>query len=256
MRTRHRLSTGGEFTVRDQLVSRHVPGMKLIPQLLATVSLAITTTPLAAAAAPPAAGWPLQPRPEVVRGFELPAKPWLPGHRGIDLLGAPGQPVLAATSGTITYAGQLAGRGVVVVSNGARRTTYEPVVPAVTVGTAIQPGTVIAHLSAAGSHCSPRACLHWGLLQGKQYLNPLTLVPDRPVRLLPLTAEPTSRNPFSAAAPSPQTDARAGSDPPQPEVRSELSGSAPSPRGERTAAAVVATAAALTIAGGLMIRRH
>src|SRR6266540_173853 len=139
-RTGHRLSTGREFTVGDQVVRRHLAGMNLIPKLLATIALSLTTTPIASAAPPPPAAWPLQPRPEVVRGFELPAKPWLPGHRGIDLLGAPGQPVLAATSGTITYAGQLAGRGVVVVSSGARRTTYEPVVPVLAVGTAVQPG--------------------------------------------------------------------------------------------------------------------
>lgn len=132
--------------------------------------------------------WPLEPRPEIVRGFELPAKPWLPGHRGVDLAGRPGQPVLAATTGTVTYAGAVAGRGVVTVTTGAARTTYEPVVPEVTVGTAVQPGTVIGHLSAAASHCPPSTCLHWGYLRGKQYLNPLTLIPHRPVRLLPLAA--------------------------------------------------------------------
>ncbi|TCO40135.1 peptidase M23-like protein [Kribbella antiqua] len=199
--------------------------------------------------------WPLEPRPRVVHGFELPAKPWLPGHRGVDLAGSPGQPVRAATAGTITYAGQLAGRGVVVVTTGARRTTYEPIVPAVAVGAAVTPGTVIGRLSAAGSHCAPATCLHWGLLQGKQYLNPLTLLPDRPVRLLPLSAA-SPQPPLSAVPAWAQPEAPAGSDPPQPEVRSELSGSPPSPRGERTAAAVVGAAAVLTIAGGLMIRRH
>ena len=63
---------------------------------------------------------PLVPRPEVVRGFEPPQARWLPGHRGVDLAGSPGQPVLSATAGTITYAGQLAGRGVIVVSHGQR----------------------------------------------------------------------------------------------------------------------------------------
>ncbi|WP_344023290.1 M23 family metallopeptidase, partial [Kribbella jejuensis] len=139
-----------------------------------------------AAGAGPAADWPLQPRPDVVHGFELPAKPWLPGHRGVDLLGRPGQPVLAATPGTVTYAGPLAGRGIVTITYGARRTTYEPVVADVPVGTPVQPGTVIGHLSTAGSHCPPQPCLHWGLLQANQYLNPLSLLPHPPVRLLPL----------------------------------------------------------------------
>ncbi|WP_233712266.1 murein hydrolase activator EnvC family protein, partial [Kribbella turkmenica] len=132
---------------------------------------AATAVPAAAAADP--AVWPLTPRPAVVRAFDLPAEPWLPGHRGVDLSGSPGQPVRAATAGTITYAGQLAGRGVVVISTGPRRTTYEPVVPSVEVGTAVRPGSVIGRLSAAGSHCAPATCLHWGLIQGTQYQNPL-----------------------------------------------------------------------------------
>ena len=249
-RTGHRLSTGREFTVGDQVVRRHLAGMNLIPKLLATIALSLTTTPIASAAPPPPAAWPLQPRPEVVRGFELPAKPWLPGHRGIDLLGAPGQPVLAATYGTITYAGQLAGRGVVVVSSGARRTTYEPVVPVLAVGTAVQPGTVIAHLSAAGSHCSPRACLHWGLIQGEQYLNPLTLLPRRPVRLLPLVGNAV---PLTIAA---GTTRVAQAVPPDPGDPPSATSPSPPPSSERTGAVVVAATAALTLAGGLMIKRH
>ncbi|TDW14454.1 M23 family metallopeptidase [Kribbella kalugense] len=185
--------------------------------------------------------WPLQPRPEVLRGFELPAKPWLPGHRGVDLAGNPGQPVLAATPGTITYAGPLAGRGVITIGTGPRRTTYEPVVPSVTVGTTVATGTVIGRLSAAGSHCLPRTCLHWGFLQGKQYLNPLTLVPNRPIRLLPLTGQQTQ----PPAAPSPPPAAHAA--PPR---------SNPSDPNQRTAKLLIAATAALTLTAGLVIRRQ
>jgi murein DD-endopeptidase MepM/ murein hydrolase activator NlpD len=218
----------------------------LITAAPATAALALGTAPPSGAAPPvrpQVAVWPLQPRPQVVHGFELPAKAWLPGHRGIDLAGTPGQPVLASTAGTITYAGPLAGRGVVTVSTGPRRTTYEPVVPALAVGAAVTPGTLIGHLSAAGSHCGPVSCLHWGLIQGKQYLNPLTLVPNHPVRLLPLSPAPPPR----AAVP-----------PLEPSPRAEHAG-APhdgSRAGERTAAAIVGTTAALMLAGGLLIRRH
>ena len=198
-----------------------------------------------ATAGPDPANWPLQPRPEVVRGFELPAKPWLPGHRGVDLTGSPGQPVRAATSGTVTYAGQLAGRGVVAVSHGARRTTYEPVVPAVTVGAPVTTSTVIGHLSGAGSHCSPATCLHWGLIEGKRYLDPLTLLPDRPVRLLPLSSTP--------AAGRAQPDHNIASPPPQP-MRSTAS--PPASSSNRTGAIVVAGTAALALAGGLLLKRH
>ena len=84
----------------------------------------------AGTASPAPAGsavWPLLPAPEVVAGFDPPATRWGAGHRGVDLAGAPGQPVRAALAGTVTFAGSLAGRGVVVVDHGATRTTYEPV---------------------------------------------------------------------------------------------------------------------------------
>jgi hypothetical protein len=122
------------------------------------------------------------------------------------------------------------------------------VVPVLAVGAPVQPGTVIAHLSAAGSHCSPRTCLHWGLLQGKQYVNPLTLLPRRPVRLLPLAGNPVlltgNAVPLTVAADTTRVAPAAAASP------------APPPRGERTGAVVVAATAALTLAGGLMIRRH
>ncbi|TCN37628.1 peptidase M23-like protein [Kribbella orskensis] len=166
----------------------------LTPRALAALLLAalpwLLPAPATAApvpTAPPEAVWPLDPRPAVIRGFERPPKPWLPGHRGLDLAGSPGQPVRSATSGTITYAGPLAGRGVIVVSRGPIRTTYEPVVPAIKPGAAVAPGSILGTLSAAGSHCAPKTCLHWGLLQSDTYLNPLTLLRSKPVRLLPLT---------------------------------------------------------------------
>lgn len=193
-------------------------------------------------AVPATSDWPLQPRPEVLRGFKLPAKPWLPGHRGVDLAGRPGQPVLAATPGTITYAGPLAGRGVITISTGPRRTTYEPVVPSVTVGTSVRTGAVIGRLSAAGSHCLPRTCLHWGLLQGKQYLNPLALVPNRPVRLLPLTGQ--QAQPADAQSPPPPTARAAPSRPNSSDTD------------QRTAKLIIAATAALTLTAGLLIRRQ
>ena len=49
---------------------------------------------------------------------------------------------------------------------------------------------VIGTLQRASSHCFPRACLHWGLLRGETYLNPLTLVGAGPIRLLPLAGTP------------------------------------------------------------------
>jgi len=103
----------------------------------------------------------------------------------VDLAGEPGQQVTAAVGGRVTYAGSLAGRGVVVVTHGRSRTTYEPVDPAVRVGEAVAAGEVLGRLQAGGSHCLPAACLHWGLIQGETYRDPLSLVGAGPVRLLP-----------------------------------------------------------------------
>ena len=132
--------------------------------------------------------WPLRPRPLVRRRFDPPAVRWGRGHRGVDLAGRPGQRVSAALAGRVTYAGRLAGRGVVVVDHGATRTTYEPVTASVRVGDRVAAGGLVGRLELFGSHCFPRACLHWGLIQGRdRYLDPLSLLGAAPVILLPLT---------------------------------------------------------------------
>lgn len=142
------------------------------------------------ASSPGAAVWPLDPQPQVAAGFDPPATPWGSGHRGVDLVGRPGQTVRSALAGTVTFAGTLAGRGVVVVDQGSTRTTYEPVDPAVGVGEAVPTGGAIGTLQTGLSHCFPQACLHWGLLRREQYLDPLSLLGYAPVRLLPLTVLP------------------------------------------------------------------
>ncbi len=135
----------------------------------------------------PTGVWPLRPRPQVARFFDPPDVLWGAGHRGVDLVGRVGQPVRAALAGRVVFAGRIAGRGVVVVSHGALRTTYEPVATSVPVGEPVGTGQAIGRLEWFGSHCQPRACLHWGLLEGERYLDPLTLVGGpQPVRLLPL----------------------------------------------------------------------
>lgn len=130
--------------------------------------------------------WPLQPRPEVIARFEPPDKPWGSGHRGVDLLAAAGQQVLAIGAGQVTFAGMLAGRGVVVVRHGALRSTYEPVDPQMRTGSSVSAGEVIGTLQAAHSHCAPRVCLHLGVKRGDTYLDPLSLLGPREVRLKPL----------------------------------------------------------------------
>ncbi|MGA8847615.1 MAG: M23 family metallopeptidase [Nocardioides sp.] len=143
----------------------------------------------------PVGAWPLGPGPDVVRTFDAPSTPYSAGHRGVDLAGARDQPVRAALPGSVTYAAPLAGRGVVVISHGATRTTYQPVTATVRVGDAVAAGDKIGRLDSVGSHCFPRACLHWGWIQGETYLDPLRLVGAGPIRLLPLWREMSSASP-------------------------------------------------------------
>lgn len=146
--------------------------------------------------------WPLDPRPEVTERFAPPESRYGAGHRGVDLAGSPGQQVRAAVAGTVSYAGSLAGRGVVVVAHGATRTTYEPVDATVRVGDEVSAGSPLGTLQLFASHCWPAACLHWGLLQGETYLDPLSLVGGGPVRLLPLAGGRMTGPGTSAAGPS------------------------------------------------------
>jgi murein DD-endopeptidase MepM/ murein hydrolase activator NlpD len=166
--------------------------MALLPALLAAVVVAVQPGPVD----DPVGVWPLRPEPAVVRPFDPPTSPYGAGHRGVDLLGSAGQPVLAALPGTVSWAGLLAGRGVVVVDHGTTRTTYEPVAAAVQVGAVVGSGDQLGTLQLGGSHCFPRTCLHWGWIQGETYLDPLRLVGAGPVRLLPLWRDdPVSRAP-------------------------------------------------------------
>jgi murein DD-endopeptidase MepM/ murein hydrolase activator NlpD len=139
-----------------------------------------------AAVAPGHWVWPLEPRPALINGYAPPAQPWLPGHRGVDLAARPGQLVLSAGTGRVSFAGRVAGRGVVVVDHGALRTTYQPVRATVRVGANVAAGSVLGRMEVFGSHCFPHVCLHWGLLRGDRYVDPLTLVGGGRVRLLPL----------------------------------------------------------------------
>ena len=167
--------------------------------------VACLTRPAGAVGAPtapvPVGVWPLQPAPEVVRAFELPDSTWGAGHRGVDLGGTAGQVVRTALAGRVTFASTLAGRGVVVVDHGTTRTTYEPVLASVRVGDVLARGQPIGTLALAGSHCFPRACLHWGWRRGETYLDPLLLVGGGPIVLLPLWQD-------APAAPDPRTPAQ------------------------------------------------
>lgn len=155
--------------------------------------------------------WPLSPRPPVVSGFDPPDAPWASGHRGVDLAGRIGQPVLAVLPGVVDFAGAIGGKRVLVIDHGDTRTTYEPVAAVVEVGADVRAGAVVGRLVAAGSHCPPGACLHLGWIRNADdaYLDPLALLGVRPVRLWPWGGAPYARQtPSGPDTPGPHLPGR------------------------------------------------
>ena len=133
--------------------------------------------------------WPLAAPHSVVRGFAPPPHDWLPGHRGVDLAAVVGEPVLAAGSGRVSFAGSVAGTPVVAIRHpDGLETTYEPVSAAVRTGEQVHRGQVLGAVAGRLAHCA-EVCLHWGLRRGADYLDPLALVGAERVRLLPLPEE-------------------------------------------------------------------
>ncbi|MGW9118364.1 peptidoglycan DD-metalloendopeptidase family protein [Streptomyces sp. NPDC055663] len=160
-----------------------------------------TSTPESESGPVPDGGrsWPMAGRPAVVRGWEPPADAYGRGHRGVDLAAEPGAAVLAAASGQVSFAGRVAGRGVLAIEVAGSgdpplRTTYEPVRALVAKGEKVVAGQMVAIVEAGPFHCAA-GCLHWGLRRGDAYLDPLSLLPPSllrrgPSRLLPVFGVP------------------------------------------------------------------
>jgi murein DD-endopeptidase MepM/ murein hydrolase activator NlpD len=190
--------------------------------------------------------WPVEaapgaPRPVVLRGWQPPPVPWAAGHRGVDLAARAGERVRAAAAGRVSFAGPVAGRGVLVIEVSgsgvpALRTTYEPVRAMVAKGDRVAAGQVVGVVRPGPFHC-PGGCLHWGLRRADRYLDPLSLLPPSmlrggPSRLLPVLGAPD--------------DAPVGSGPPVAGARAPVAGAVVSPAGwaEPASTAVLTAASA------------
>ena len=176
--------------------------MLLLPLVLLLVFA--SGAPAAPAAAAPAASgsgwsWPLAGAPHIVEPFDRPEQDWLPGHRGVDLQAATGQPVFAPFAGQVSFAGTVVDRPVLVIEHaGGLKTSLEPVTASVAAGDWVQAGEAVGEI-ASGAHCSAR-CLHWGVRRDGQYLDPALLVSDlRPSVLLPLDGPPHRQAPAGPA---------------------------------------------------------
>jgi murein DD-endopeptidase MepM/ murein hydrolase activator NlpD len=181
------------------------PSLLLAALLLLPASVASTTQPLpssfspavhaagttaagdAGAAVPaPSWQWPLAPRPKVLRNFDPPPKPWLSGHRGVDLgAGYDGAPVTSPAAGTVSFVGVVVDRPVITIDHGnGLRSSFEPVDSSLRKGDKVDAGGPLGTVSGT-THCSP-GCFHWGVRLGEGYIDPLQFVLDRrPSVLLP-----------------------------------------------------------------------
>lgn len=127
----------------------------------------------------------------VERGWEAPADDYAPGHRGIDVAASIGTPAVAVASGTVSFAGSVAGRGVVSIDHGGGLvSTLDSVDPSVSTGDEVDQGSTVGTVSVG--HCPASApCLHLGARVDGRYVDPLPYLPaaEWPV-LLPDDAWP------------------------------------------------------------------
>lgn len=160
----------------DTRVSR-LPVAALTAALCLVLGVCAVPAPAASPDAPPWS-WPTGGPVPVARAFDPPDRPWLAGHRGVDLDVEVGTPVLAPADGTVVAAGAVVDRGVVSVQIGGVRATFEPVDPVVVPGQRVVRGQVLATVAAGHA---PGA-LHWGARIGRQqYVDPLRLLVGRVV---------------------------------------------------------------------------
>lgn len=177
---------------------------------MAPITLCCLLLALAGGGSPPDRAWPVPgaqgaSRPVVLRLFDPPATPWGAGHRGVDLHTDPGATVVAAAPGTVVFAGQVGGRGVISIELAGddgppMRITYEPVRATVAAGEEVTAGQPVGILESGPYHCD-RPCLHWGFKESgtRRYQDPLSLLPAEllrpgPSRLLPVHGVPLPGN--------------------------------------------------------------
>ena len=120
---------------------------------------------------------------EVTDPFRPPATPYGPGNRGLEYATRSGGPARSIGGGAVTFAGPVAGRGVVVVEHpdGLRSSLTGLATISVRVGETVVRGQEVGTTAAA---------LHLGVRRGDQYLDPALLFggggPPRHAVLVPV----------------------------------------------------------------------
>ena len=166
------------LTVAGALVA-----VAITPAAASAVDVRGSETSSAAAGTAPGWSWPVSPPIVVVAPFRAPPTPYSAGHRGIDLAVEPGATITAAAAGTVSFAGAVAGRGVVAIDHGGGVVTaIEPVAATVGEGVAVSVGDVIGTVS-SGGHCSS-GCVHFGVRIDGEYVSPFLFLGGLPRAVL------------------------------------------------------------------------
>lgn len=129
--------------------------------------------------------WPVKP-PRIVKAFNPPPKPWMAGHRGVDLAASKGTPLYAPADGVISFVGKVARKSVVTIRHGELTSTFEPAVTNLTVGVFVKQGQKFAHVEGGSDHCANR-CVQWGLKRkNRTYVNPASMTARKKIVLKPV----------------------------------------------------------------------
>jgi murein DD-endopeptidase MepM/ murein hydrolase activator NlpD len=89
--------------------------------------------------------------------------------------------IRAPASGTVRFAGILAGRPVLSLDHGNDViSSFEPVITRLRQGQPVRRDDVLGWVGGGPTHCAPAICLHWGVRKNGRYIDPLLLLPVRP----------------------------------------------------------------------------
>lgn len=115
----------------------------------------------------------------MVGAYDPPPKRWMPGHRGVDLVAAPGQEILAPASGVVSFSGKVVDREVLTITTeDGYRISFEPVADPLPRGSPVTRGQPVARRHEDRPHEPCGTCLHLGVRSGEDYLNPLLFLMD------------------------------------------------------------------------------
>lgn len=166
------------------------PRRILIILQIAILSVALFLTPPPAFAGE-ASHWqsPVGSPYTVERHFKKPPKKWNAGHRGVDFTATPTTEVVAPEAGTITFSGKVVDRVVLTITHpDGKKSSFEPVTDPLPSGTQVAKGQPIAKIDSSKHHCpGATLCIHWGVRENDEYINPLLLIEaPAPSVLLPI----------------------------------------------------------------------